>query len=56
MPVYCFFLEALRKLNMKSEYKTLLKLRKPLLKKPRNNCIIFITNIYFNENMYEIYN
>ena len=41
--------EALRELNMREEYKTLLKLQKPLLERLRNNCVPPKTVIYIDE-------
>ena len=41
--------EALRELNMRGEYKTLLKLQKPLLERLRNNCAPVKTVIFINE-------
>jgi len=41
--------EALRDLNMRGEYKTLLKLQKPLLERMRENCTPAKTVIYINE-------
>jgi len=41
--------EALRELNMRGEYKTLLKLQKPLLERLRNNCTPTKTVIFINE-------
>jgi len=41
--------EALRELNMSEEYKTLLKLQKPLLERLRNNCTPSKTVIFINE-------
>jgi len=41
--------EALRDLNMQKEYKTLLKLQKPLLERLRNNCTPSKTVIFINE-------
>jgi hypothetical protein len=41
--------EALRRLNKKSEYKTLLKLRKPFLERLKNNCTPSKTVIFINE-------
>jgi len=41
--------EALRDLNMREEYKTLLKLQKPLLERLRNNCTSSKTVIFINE-------
>jgi len=41
--------EALRDLNMQREYKTLLKLQKPLLERMRENCTSAKTVIYINE-------
>jgi len=41
--------EALKDLNMREEYKTLLKLQKPLLERLRNNCMPSKTVIFINE-------
>jgi hypothetical protein len=41
--------EALRDLNKRDEYKSLLTLRKPLLKRLRDNCTPAKTVIYINE-------
>ena len=41
--------EALKELNMQRDYKTLLKLQKPLLERLRNNCRPTKTVIYINE-------
>jgi len=41
--------EALRDLNMQKEYKTLLKLQKPILERLRNNCTPSKTVIFINE-------
>jgi hypothetical protein len=41
--------EALRELNIQREYKTLLKLQKPLLERLRNNCTPSKTAIFINE-------
>jgi len=41
--------EALRDLHMQNEYKTLIKLQKPLLERLRNNCTPSKTVIYINE-------
>jgi len=41
--------ETLRDLNMRDEYKSLLKLRKPLLEQLRDNCTTTKTVIYINE-------
>ena len=41
--------EALRNLNMQREYKTLIKLQKPLLERLRNNCTPAKTVIFINE-------
>jgi len=41
--------EALRDLNIQREYKTLLKLQKPLLERLRNNCTPSKTIIFINE-------
>jgi len=41
--------EALRNLNMQGEYKTLLKLQKPLLERLKNNCTPSKTVIFINE-------
>jgi len=41
--------EALRKLNIQREYKTLLKLQKPLLERLKNNCMPVKTVIFINE-------
>jgi hypothetical protein len=41
--------EALRELNILREYKTLLKLQKPLLERLRNNCTPSKTVIFINE-------
>jgi hypothetical protein len=41
--------EALKELNIQREYKTLLKLQKPLLERLKNNCIPAKTVIFINE-------
>jgi len=41
--------EALKDLNMRGEYKTLLKLQKPLLERLRSNCTSSKTVIFINE-------
>jgi len=41
--------EALRELNMQNEYSTLLKLKKPILERLRNNCTPSKTVIFINE-------
>ena len=41
--------QALQDLNMQGEYKTLLKLQKPLLERLRENCSSSKTVIYMNE-------
>jgi hypothetical protein len=41
--------EVLRDLNKRDEYKSLLKLRKPLLKRLRDNCTPTKTVIYINK-------
>jgi hypothetical protein len=41
--------EALRELNTQGEYKTLLKLQKPLLERLKNNCTPSKTVIFINE-------
>jgi hypothetical protein len=41
--------EALKELNMRGEYKTLLKLQKPLLERLQNNCTPSKTVIFINE-------
>jgi hypothetical protein len=41
--------EALRELNIQKEYKTLLKLQKPLLERLKNNCMPAKTTIFINE-------
>jgi len=41
--------EVLRDLNKQKEYKTLLKLQKPILERLRNNCTPTKTVIYINE-------
>jgi len=41
--------EALRDLNMREEYKTLLALQKPLLERLKNNCTPSKTVVFFNE-------
>ena len=40
--------EALRDLNMQEQYKTLLKLQKPLLERMRNNCMPSKTVIFIS--------
>jgi hypothetical protein len=41
--------QALKDLNMRGEYKALLKLKKPFLQNFRNNCVPQKTVIYINE-------
>jgi hypothetical protein len=41
--------EALKELNIQKEYKTLLKLQKPILERLKNNCTPVKTVIFFNE-------
>jgi hypothetical protein len=41
--------QVLRDLHIREEYRSLLKLRKPLFKRLRNNCVLAKTVIYINK-------
>lgn len=43
--------QVLQDLNMKNEYKSLVKLQAPLLKRLQNNCVPAKTVIYINEEL-----